>query len=64
MPPELNKAHTAPDRAVMKLYGYSPRTTKAEIVADLMKRYQAWTERAAQLFVGDKSVRRKRRKRA
>ncbi|MDR0528593.1 MAG: N-6 DNA methylase [Zoogloeaceae bacterium] len=63
MPQELIKAHAALDRAVMKLYGYSPKTTEAQIVADLMKRYQALTERTAQLFVGDKGVCRKRRKR-
>lgn len=41
MPPELRKAHQANDRAVMKAYGYAPSLTESEIVADLMKRYQA-----------------------
>jgi len=40
MPPELIKAHTALDNAVLALYGLSPQCTEAEIVADLLNRYQ------------------------
>ncbi len=42
--PELCKAHQANDRAVMKAYGFAPSMTEAEIVAELMKRYQELTE--------------------
>jgi len=45
MPPELLKAHQNLDRAVMKLYGFSPKITEAEIVAELMGRYQALVEK-------------------
>ena len=44
MPPKLMKAHQNLDRAVMKLYGFSKDTTEAEIVAELMKRYQELVE--------------------
>ncbi len=40
MPPDLLKAHKTLDKAVMELYGYSPAMSEAEIVADLMVRYQ------------------------
>ena len=40
MPPELQKAHIANDKAVMKAYGFSTTMTEAECVAELMKRYQ------------------------
>lgn len=40
MPTELVKAHNALDRAVMTAYGYKSSMTEAEIVADLMIRYQ------------------------
>ncbi|MBR7069058.1 MAG: class I SAM-dependent DNA methyltransferase [Oxalobacter sp.] len=41
MPPDLLKAHQANDRAVMAAYGFSQDMTEPEIVAELMKRYQA-----------------------
>ncbi len=41
MPPELQKAHIANDRAVMKAYGFSTKMTEAECVAELMKMYEA-----------------------
>ncbi|MCL1894424.1 MAG: hypothetical protein FWG02_09360, partial [Holophagaceae bacterium] len=41
MPPELSKAHSALDKAVMKLYGFTKDTSEPEIVAELMERYQA-----------------------
>jgi len=44
MPPELLKAHQALDRAVMKLYGFTPTMTEPEIVAALMERYQGITK--------------------
>ena len=44
MPTELLKAHQNLDRAVMKLYGFSPKITEAEIVAELMGRYQKMVE--------------------
>ena len=43
MPPELHKAHTANDIAVMKAYGFDTRMTEAECVAELMKMYQKLT---------------------
>ncbi len=43
MPPELLKAHTANDIAVMKAYGFSTKMSEADCVAELMKMYQALT---------------------
>ena len=44
--PELVKAHQANDRAVMQAYGFDVKTTtEATCVAELMKRYQALTEK-------------------
>ncbi|MCH3999983.1 MAG: methylase [Lachnospiraceae bacterium] len=43
MPPELRKAHTANDIAVMKAYGFSTKMSEADCVAELMKMYQALT---------------------
>lgn len=40
MPPELQKAHTANDKAVMAAYGFSTKMTEADCVAELMKLYQ------------------------
>ena len=39
MPPELRKAHEANDRAVLKAYGFSPKASEEEIIAELMKLY-------------------------
>ena len=39
MPPELLNAHQRLDHAAMKLYGFSPNTTEASVVASLMNRY-------------------------
>lgn len=44
MPPELRKAHTANDIAVMKAYGFSTKMSEADCVAELMKMYQKLTE--------------------
>ena len=40
MPQELRKAHTANDRAVMSVYGFSTKMSEADCVAELMKMYQ------------------------
>ena len=40
MPPELRKAHQENDRAVMAAYGFSPKMTESECVAELFKIYQ------------------------
>lgn len=46
MPPELRKAHQNNDRAVMLAYGFSVRDmTESKCVAELMKMYQALTEK-------------------
>lgn len=44
MPPELRKAHQENDRAVMAAYGFSPKMTESECVAELFKRYQELTK--------------------
>lgn len=47
MPPELRKAHQQNDRAVMQAYGFAIKTTtETTCVADLMRMYQALTERS------------------
>ena len=40
MPPELRKAHKENDKAVMQLYGFDPKMSEADIVAELFKLYQ------------------------
>lgn len=40
MPPELRRAHTANDKAVMAAYRFSTKMTEADCVAELMKLYQ------------------------
>ena len=46
MPPELRRAHQANDKAVMQAYGFDIKTTtETTCVAELMKMYQALTER-------------------
>lgn len=46
MPPELQKAHTANDRAVMQAYGFSIKDmSEADCVAELMRMYQELTKR-------------------
>ncbi len=45
MPPELHKAHTANDKAVMAAYGFLGKNmSEADCVAELMKMYQRLTE--------------------
>ena len=46
MPPELRKAHQQNDRAVMQAYGFSVKDmTESKCVAELMRIYQALTEK-------------------
>ena len=45
MPPELQKAHTENDRAVMKAYGFNVKEmSEADCVVELMKMYQELTK--------------------
>ena len=45
MPPELQKAHTENDRAVMKAYGFDIKnTSESDCVAALMRMYQEKVE--------------------
>lgn len=46
MPPELHRAHTANDKAVMEAYGFSIKMTEADCVAELMKLYQKLVEKS------------------
>ncbi len=47
MPPELRKAHQQNDRAVMQAYGFWGKlNTETECVAELMKMYQALTQKS------------------
>ena len=43
MPPDLSRAHQANDRAVMEAYGFDPKMTESQIVAELFKMYQGFT---------------------
>ena len=46
MPPELQKAHTENDKAVMKAYGFNIKTmSEADCVAELMRMYQELTDK-------------------
>jgi len=42
--PELVKAHKENDKAVMAAYGFSPKMSEAEIVAELFKMYEKLTK--------------------
>jgi hypothetical protein len=44
MPLELRKAHQANDRAVMQAYGFDPKMTENEMVAELFIIYQQFTK--------------------
>jgi type I restriction-modification system DNA methylase subunit len=46
MPPELRKAHKENDKAVMAAYGFNPKMTEAEIVAQLFKMYEKLLRRS------------------
>ena len=41
MPPDLRRAHSANDRAVLAAYGWSADMSEADIMAHLMEMYQA-----------------------
>lgn len=43
MPPELQKAHNANNRAVMAAYGFSTKMSESDCVTELMKMYQKIT---------------------
>lgn len=45
MPPELRKAHTKNDIAVMQAYGFGTKMSEADCVAALMKMYQELVEK-------------------
>ena len=45
MPADLRKAHQANDRAVMEAYGFDPKMTESQIVAELFKMYKKLTEK-------------------
>ena len=44
MPVDLQKAHEANDRAVLKAYGLPTNATEEEIVAHLFKMYEELTK--------------------
>ena len=46
MPSELRKAHQANDRAVMAAYGFNPKMSESECVAELFKMYEKLTQKA------------------
>lgn len=45
MPPDLRKAHAVNDNAVMAAYGFDLHMSESDIVGELMKLYQDFTER-------------------
>ena len=45
MPPELRKAHKENDKAVMAAYGFDPKMSESEIVAELFRMYERLTEK-------------------
>ena len=45
MPADLRKAHRENDKAVMQAYGFDPKLSESEIVAELFKMYQKLTEK-------------------
>ena len=45
MPKDLRQAHQANDRAVMEAYGFDPKMTESQIVAELFKMYKNLTEK-------------------
>ena len=46
MPSDLRKAHQANDRAVMAAYGFNPKMSESECVAELFKMYEKLTQKA------------------
>ena len=45
MPKDLRQAHQANDRAVMEAYGFDPKMTESQIVAELFRLYEKLTEK-------------------
>ncbi len=45
MPPDLRKAHKENDKAVMQLYGFDPKMSESEIVAELFRMYERLTKK-------------------
>ena len=45
MPADLRKAHRENDKAVMQAYGFDPKLSESEIVAELFKMYRKLTEK-------------------
>ena len=45
MPADLRKAHKENDKAVMAAYGFDPKMSEAEIVAELFRMYEKLTEK-------------------
>ena len=45
MPPDLRKAHKENDKAVMAAYGFDPKMSESEIVAELFKMYDKLTKK-------------------
>ena len=45
MPPDLRKVHKENDCAVMSAYGFKPKMSEAEIVAELFKMYEKLTKK-------------------
>ena len=45
MPPDLRKAHKENDKAVMAAYGFDPKMSEAEIVAELFRMYERLTKK-------------------
>ena len=45
MPPDLRKAHKENDKAVMAAYGFNPKMSESEIVAELFKMYDKLTKK-------------------
>ena len=45
MPTDLRKAHSDNDKAVMEAYGFNTKMTEAEIIIELLKKYQELVEK-------------------
>ena len=45
MPTDLRKAHSDNDKAVMEAYGFNTKMTEAEIIIELLKKYQEFVEK-------------------
>ena len=45
MPTDLRKAHIDNDKAIMEAYGFNTKMTEAEIIIELLKKYQELVEK-------------------